>query len=408
MVKKVVYILLYVIPQISFSQTKFQEGYFIDNTGQKFEVLIFNESWKNNPTKFKYKTSEDAKSDTKDINSVKEFGIIGKTKFIRRKLNIDVSPDSLNSLLYSREPEWEEKTVYLKTLVEGEASLYYYEGSALERYFFSSKNSEIEQLVYKRYLVEASVTRENNDYKRQIIDAFRGHCDKITVNDISDLNYKYNKLTALFLKYNTCSSDTISTVSNNTNFVQNKRKVKFSIRAKVGLNSTTISVSNDVGQPFAANFGSGSTYRLELEGEFIMPFNNNKWSGFAGFAKNGDVNQEDSTNSFVFKYSYLEIPFGVRHYIFLNDKSKIGLQVGYTFDIPSNFVIDRLGSQSVAEPLISGDAVNGNFTFGGGFYYDKFALEANLSLRKQIVKNSTLFYKSNFQSLNLTLGYTIF
>ena len=40
------------------AQTKFEKGYFVDNSGQRTEVLIKNLDWKNNPTEFEFKKNE--------------------------------------------------------------------------------------------------------------------------------------------------------------------------------------------------------------------------------------------------------------------------------------------------------------------------------------------------------------
>ena len=53
-----------------YSQISFENGYFIDNDNQKINCLIKNLDWENNPTKFKYKLSENNELNTKTIKSV--------------------------------------------------------------------------------------------------------------------------------------------------------------------------------------------------------------------------------------------------------------------------------------------------------------------------------------------------
>ncbi len=63
----------------AFSQITFENGYFINDEGQKIECLIKNVDWRSNPTKFEYKVSADASAQTASITTVKEFAINGDT-----------------------------------------------------------------------------------------------------------------------------------------------------------------------------------------------------------------------------------------------------------------------------------------------------------------------------------------
>lgn len=85
----------------TYSQNNFEEGYFIKNNGERINCLIKNEDWKNNPSQFKFKTSQNSKIKTEKLNTVEEFGIIGKTKFIKRKVKVDISATQLKSIAFS-------------------------------------------------------------------------------------------------------------------------------------------------------------------------------------------------------------------------------------------------------------------------------------------------------------------
>ena len=64
---------------------------------------------------------------------------------------MDTSSQDTRSLTTSRSPAWAIKHVALKTLVEGNAKLYYYDNGKLLLFFFSVNNSPIEQFEYKQY-----------------------------------------------------------------------------------------------------------------------------------------------------------------------------------------------------------------------------------------------------------------
>jgi hypothetical protein len=121
-----------------FAQTKFQKGYFIDNNNVRTECLIKNDDWLNNPSKFSYKVSETAPIQSAEMPVVKEFGIYNNSKFVRADVNIDLTTnDYSNNLGNDKNPEWHQQQLFLKVLIEGKASLYYYKGQNVERFFYS-------------------------------------------------------------------------------------------------------------------------------------------------------------------------------------------------------------------------------------------------------------------------------
>ena len=92
-----------------YSQTIYENGYFINNNDEKVECLIKNDDWKNNPTEIKLKYSENEEPKTETIESIKEFEIQGKVKYKRYKVNIDKSSNILTSLNQNRNPDFTEE-----------------------------------------------------------------------------------------------------------------------------------------------------------------------------------------------------------------------------------------------------------------------------------------------------------
>ena len=65
------------------AQTHYAKGYFINESNEKFDCLIKNIDWKDNPTSFKYKLNSSSESQKKSIKIVKEFGIYNHVKFLK-------------------------------------------------------------------------------------------------------------------------------------------------------------------------------------------------------------------------------------------------------------------------------------------------------------------------------------
>ena len=137
MKKKLFFLLTIILSLNSYSQVSFEKGYYIDNNDQKISCLIKNLDWKNNPTKFEFKLSENSETQKADIKSIKEFAITNATKFIRSTVKIDRSSGNVNNLNADKNPVFSEEQLFLKVLVEGKANLYEYTDSDLKRYFYN-------------------------------------------------------------------------------------------------------------------------------------------------------------------------------------------------------------------------------------------------------------------------------
>lgn len=390
--------LLFLISLIAYSQTEFQKGYFIKSNGDRVDCLIKNEDWKNNPTQFEYKLNENSETLSGNIAQVEEFQVQDHLKYIKATINIDVSSNSLNNLSYLKEPEWENKTVFLKVLLEGKSSLYYYSNPGLNRYFYNIDKGEIIQLVYKRYNLPNNKIGTNSDYKQQLYNSF-SECESLSINDFNSVSYNSSALLKIIISYNNCLN------SDSNSFVVNNNNPKFNLSLKGGINSSSIkNVTHGSVESRNADFGTTLGYRFAVEGEVILPSNNNKWSIFFELAKvqNIDKVAEESSEDLVLTYSYFELPIAVRHYFFLNDDSKLSLHLGYAWDVSSKFKLDY---ENLTD--MTGESTSGALFFGGGFHYKKILIEGRLNL-KSVFEVNTAAYDANYNNLSLTLGYTIF
>ncbi|MEN8185918.1 MAG: tRNA modification GTPase, partial [Bacteroidota bacterium] len=136
----------------TFSQIKFEKGYFISNDNSKTECLIKNYDWDKNPSKINYKLNENDLPKEAAIEEIKEFSIDGISKYERFTVDIDMSSQDLNTMNKDRNPEWEKNIVFLKLLVEGNAKLYRYNNDNIPKYLFSVDSLEVKQLICKEYL----------------------------------------------------------------------------------------------------------------------------------------------------------------------------------------------------------------------------------------------------------------
>lgn len=403
--KKVIWLTAITAAGLLHAQIKFEKGYFVNNSGQRTEALIKNLDWKNNPTEFEFKTDESSSEIKKEtIKNIQEFGIDNEQRYIRKTVMIDGSSKQLNNLSNERKPEFTEETVFLKYVVEGKADLLYYENGNLEKFFISTNDSDVKQLIYKPYYINASAVAYNEDYKKQILDNLNCGVD---LTDVNNLKYKSNDLVKVFLKYNECSNSTV--INYNQNY---EKRDLFNLTIRPGINLSSFEISNSSFATSESNkFDNKIAFRIGLEAELILPFNKNKWAVFAEptyqyykaekdfVVYQGQASENIRTRSI--DYKSIEIPIGIRYYLFLNDKSKIFINAAYNvdFEMNSNIYYDF---QSLKIASAS------NFAFGAGYKYnDKFVVEFRTSTKRDLLQNNTVL-NTGYRTSSIILGYTLF
>jgi outer membrane autotransporter protein len=166
-------------------------------------------------------------------------------------------------------------------------------------------------------------------------------------------------------------------------------------------------ITNDYNNKLSLGFG--------IEAEYILPFNNNKWSimiepTYQNYKSEATVIDENiSGGQYTSKvnYSSIELPIGLRHYFFINKTSKIFLNASYVIDFSSKSEIEfnRPNGTNLNTLSINGRT---NMAFGIGYkVFDKYNLEIRYQTNREILANN-LFFSSEYQSLSLIFGYSLF
>ncbi len=390
----------------SYSQIEFEKGYIINNSGEKKACIIKNIDWHNNPTKINYKLSENDNIRTATIKDIEEFGIGNHLKFIRATVDLDKSSENLNYISENRKPTFEKETIFLKTLVEGKASLYKYTKGLLQRYFFKLDNQPIKPLVYKLYLIEDQL-RKNEYFKQQIYNNLR--CSAITKEKLKKIDYIQKDLVKIFVAFNRCSN------SQYKNFVPKNKKDRFNLYAKIGLNSSLLSIDNSIANENKFDFDRQYVFKIGLEIEYILPFNKNKWGIILGpnyqhykskkIKKTISISGNQSIISNV-NYHSLEIPVGIRYYMFLNNHSKLFINALYIkdFSINSSITFSRKDGSYLNEIEIGSWK---NLAFGLGYNYNKFSFELRLETPRNILINY-IYWNSDYKTISVIMSYKLF
>jgi len=388
-----------------FSQISFEKGYFINNSGQKIECSIKNLDWKRNPKEFEYKSSEEDNNIKANILSVKEFGIYNVSKYLRSTVNIDRSSKVLGQMTRIKEPIFKEEQLFLKVLVEGKASLFKYVDGNLVRFFYKVDDSIIDQLIFKKYITKDNQVVTNVIFRQQLLNDLK--CGVVNIDDFHKINYNDNRLIDFFIKYNQCSN------SEYKSFENKNKEDHFNLSLKVGLNDSSLDIKS-FRSAFAnrdTDFGSQTGFKIGLELEYILPFNKNKWSIYLEptyqkyEAEKELLNIPTATipidDKITVNYTSVELPIGVRHYMFLNNNSKLFINAALIFDLSSSkFDFERLPDLE-----IRGD---NNLTFGLGYKFkDRYSLEFRHATTRDLLSVQSA-WSAGYKTSSIIFGYTIF
>lgn len=392
----------------SYSQKLFEKGYFIDNDNKKVNCFIKNIDWLNNPKEFDYKLEESSEEKTLTIKSVKEFEISNKFKYKRCIVNIDRSSEYVDEVSISKEPVFNHEELFLKVLVEGKANLYLYADASLYRYFYNLDNTDIEQLVYKSFRNSKDQIDKNNSFRAQLWNGLK--CNKITLNSVRNVKYQKRSLVNFFIKYNQCQD------SNFINFIKKKKKKLFNLTLRPGFRGSSLMIGNENYNWKKMELGSSSGYRLGIETELTLPFNNGKWSFLIEpiyhsikFEETFVLNKATGVNTTAsVDYKSIEIPIGIRRYYFLNNHSKVFVNGSFSFNfgLNSSVIFTQDDNPRSLSPLEINTSTGG--VLGVGYKYkDKYSLEL------RYVRNKNLFnlngaWNSEYNTFSFILGYSLF
>jgi hypothetical protein len=410
-------LLLNVLSIKSYSQIAFERGYFIDESNQKIDCYIKNIGWKNNPTEFEYKLPQNEAVQIATIQTVKEFGIYEVSRYIRARVKMDRSDDKVDNLNYDRNPTFHEEQLFLKVLIEGEATLFSYADGDLTRFFYALNDSEINQLVYKRYLVDNQNNHNSFQFSKQIFQntLFRQQlfldlkCHGITSNDVSNIKYNSREIKRIFVRYNEC------THSAYYNYDQSQKKDILNISIRPGLHYSSLAIHNSLYDSHNTDFGSKMGFSFGIETEYILPYNKNKWGitvePTLQYYKSERTKEVHNVSGGILvsevNYKSIELPVGIRHYFFLNDNSKLFINFSYIWDFTKNSTVEF--TRSDGSKLNSLDIKpNGNISFGSGLKHrDIYSIEMRYQTNRDILGKYT-FWFSDYKTFSVIFGYTLF
>jgi len=389
--------LLWLFTTVSYSQILFEKGYFIENDGDRVDCLIRNADWKNNPRKFRFKESESGETQTADINGVREFGIPGTVLFKRYEVEIDRRSYLPRELNFNRNPDLKKERLFLKTLVSGKASLYVYEDGNLIRYFYSLESAPPKQLIYTRYKTENQKILENFYYKSQLSKELK--CDGITSTEINDTDYSEKDLMAIFRKYNACSG------SENVVYERREERNLFHVSLRPGLDFTSLTTSYFRNNVPDTEFNGQVSWQIGAEMELVLPFNKNKWAlTVEPFYRSFKADNDNDTRA---DYSSLVTAFGLRHYFYIDQRSKVFINGNFGLEFPFKGDFRVLSSATTRDLEVELSMLSNYWTLGAGYNWNnKLSVELRYMLSQDLLIEYE-YWSADWSGVSLILGYNL-
>lgn len=392
MLKKLLLVLFVISPLLLKAQDSFKEGYYLNENDNKIKGYIKDEGWSNSPNFIVFKKTLSGNEEKILSNNIKEFEILGISKF--KKFKVKIYNNKINDS-NNRKLTYEEEFLLLNTLLEGSVNLYMFNGNnrISKTFFVEKENGDFLQLINFNVNLNNKKLILNSTFKEDLkVFLKRGDLN------FDNLKYKENSLAELVENYNQCKG--VETIYYNSF----NEKIKIFLIPKVGVSYNSFIMKNQT-----INFNetaNGFGYALSTEIEFSLPYNLRKWSiivepSYTSYKaeknnakfNSGGINVEDSR---------FQISFGARKYFPVN---KNHIYTTISFMVPfSNDTKVAFSSFGNADDLI----INISPSFSIGYRINsKIYLDLNFRYYKFSSFENVIIDTSNFSTI-MSVGYNLF
>ena len=165
--------------------------------------------------------------------------------------------------------------------------------------------------------------------------------------------------------------------------IQNQKKNLFNLSLKSGINSSSLTIENKFDNSRDTDFDNEIGIYIGIEAEWVMPFNKNKWSILIDPTYQYFKSKKELPNLCAkINYETIKVPIGIRHYLFLGNKSKFFVDGFYVYDYNSKSkIIFEPGDDLIVKSL-------NNLAFGLGYKQnDKFSFEVRYQTSQELLRN---------------------
>ncbi len=366
-----------------------QPGYYINADGQRTEGF-FKTSDFYNPNTLEFRKVDEADFIPLATDNLTEYGIADEFKF--RKFSID------------------NRTIFLNTLVEGQATLYSHRSERYTVYYYTVTNKYAQPVMLLHTPSRGSEARkpENNAFREQLKQDVA--CPENMVN-FDRLQYNERDLTDVFTRYNTCSGATQVVYENSS---ARTNRMYFTLFA--GLFNNNFSLEN-MSAPY--NDDNSLSAGLGVEAAYCFPNNYLEVFSRLEFENFSTTIQKDFPEPIGYRTHYIDINstfinlfVGPRMYIKVNSSSRIFADASFGFSVPFGEMneswVNTEGTVVTNESRKEYDldtAVCGNFGIGY-VYNNKFGVVLRYETDREIFSSTNTGYTGKLKRIGINLRYT--
>ncbi|NOZ45671.1 MAG: hypothetical protein GXO79_02705 [Chlorobi bacterium] len=383
------------------AQSNFVNGTIITNNEDTLVGFINNKQWVRSPHFFEFKKSL---TDTIRIfnNKNTKYISFSNNNYICVNVSIDKESnqtDKLKAINRRMKPVTEK--VFLQTLFSGKVNLYYYIDEYNKEHFYVQKDTlDFDELIYYRYIVFSKTKNIKVSRSIETVETYKGQliyylndCPSLKTK-ITNSEFRKSSIIDIFKKYYDCT---------NLDFNYSDKSKRIYLSLISGVTNSNFSFTSSNPEYSLAYFKPSTNLVFGLGYLSSILKKQTNWKNYseitfnylnfkAGYDKNSpDINTFSwlNFNVFLTKASNL-----INYYIPINNKISCFLGGGASLSI---IVTDAVWDikQFYFTPL-----------FNTGINFNNLTLELNYS-KKNIVKNTQLWYKGNLSSFTLNLNYKI-
>ena len=383
------------------AQERYVPGYFIDTSGARHDVLIRSASTRFAPERVVFRRGAKAATEELPREAIQAYGLDDLSeRYVRFTVRMDQSRQELSELTSSPTPEWKERTVLLKQLLEGTADLYSYTEGTQTTYFLRTGTATPRQLIARRYRGEARKVHQDVRYLAQLAQQLICRSGQLP-DGVHTVKYTERELQKIVTAYNRCAGGEPTLV-----YRPAPAPVRFWLRGGVERGDGTYQVTSSRTRNVA--LGSTTVPRLGVEAEYPLPFTRRRFQLYLGAdyrAKTTSYGMVENTyvaaREVRLDYVALSFPLGLRRYLSLG-KSSLLLTAGGLLDVP-------LGNGLIYTDT-HGNRVETSTSFGlqlgGGLQWERLRLEARYHHKRNIAPGYSHVFV-HYRAVALSVGYRL-
>lgn len=381
------------------AQITWEPGYIVDISGKRADCQILYKDWMKNPRTVEYKLAGEKETRKATTADLLEFGVTGKCLFKSATVSIDLSSNNPSYAGMKWDPEWNVMNLFLKVLIEGKASLYYYQDSQIKRFYYSLEGDSIIPLIYHPYVTERENSRYllvNESFKQQLLTSL--NCNGLEFNYFETLKYTAKSMIQYFSDYNNC-------VHSEVKKYKSPGKGYLHLKVTAGCNNSYFSVYNSRISTKIILFDPKVIPSGGLEAEYLFPFLRNKWSlVLAPVYEKFESTATATIYNLKVTYQNIELPIGLRYSMYLrNTPLRFFLDAwfvpGFMLDFNSEFQYGPYGKLQILD--------GNNYALGAGIEWGRFSFNYRFYAPKDILRNYA-FWSNHYNRISFALGYRIY